>query len=131
MELEEIVNNIRQKYSDAVLLKEHGRYANSIYLSGYCIELSLKYAISKHMNWTKFNTEGKLKFLKVHDLELLVSLTGREVHIKQMSAWQVVNKWNESKRYDDPAKSTRSDSESMLFAVNKLVEDLCGISLQK
>jgi HEPN domain-containing protein len=131
MELEEILNNIRQKYADAVLLKEHGRYANSIYLSGYCVELSLKYAIAKHMNWTQFNTEGKFRFLKVHDLELLVSLTGREVHIKKMSAWQVANKWNESKRYDDPAKATRSDADSMLFAVNKLVEDLCAISLQK
>ena len=76
MELEEILNNIRQKYFDAVLLKEHGRYANAIYLSGYCVELSLKYAIAKHLNWTSFNTEGKFKFLKVHDLELLVSLTG-------------------------------------------------------
>lgn len=44
MDLSEIIDNIRQKYSDAALLKEHGRYANSIYLSGYCVELALKYA---------------------------------------------------------------------------------------
>lgn len=129
MKPEEILSNIRQKYSDAVLLKQHGRYANSIYLSGYCVELSLKYAITNHMNWSRYKTEGKLKFLKVHDLELLVSLTGREVHIKKMSAWQEVNKWSELKRYEDPGGSMLSDAESMLLAVNKLVEELCKISL--
>ncbi len=63
MSFEEIINNIRQKYADAILLKEHKSFANSIYLSGYCVELSLKYAVAKHMNWTSFRTEGKLKFL--------------------------------------------------------------------
>lgn len=129
MDLQEIINNIRQKYSDAVLLKEHGRYANSIYLSGYCVELSLKYAITEHMNWTRFNTEGKFKFLKVHDLELLVSLTGREVQIKQMPAWQIASQWSETKRYVDPAKSTRSDAESLRKAVKILADSLCKISL--
>lgn len=129
MDLNEIISNIQQKYADAVLLKDHGRYANSIYLSGYCVELSLKYAIAKHMGWTRFNTEGKFKFLKVHDLELLVSLTGREVQIKSMSAWQIVNQWSEAKRYSDPAISTQIDAESMLIAVKTLAEDLCSISL--
>ncbi len=91
MSPDEIIDNIRQKYSDAVLLKDNGRYANSIYLSGYCVELSLKFALTKHMNWTCFKYDGKFKFLKTHDLELLVSLTGREVEIKRMSGWQIVN----------------------------------------
>lgn len=125
MELNEIVTNVQQKYADAKLLKENGRYANAIYLSGYCVELSLKYAIAKHMNWTKFYTEQKFKFLKVHDLEFLVSLTGRETEIKQMSEWQIVKRWDEQKRYNDPTQSTAKDANTMLIAVKKLVEMLC------
>jgi HEPN domain-containing protein len=129
MEPSEIINNICQKYNDAMLLKDHGRYANCIYLSGYCVELALKYAITKHMNWTRFNTEGKFKFLKIHDLDLLVSLTGREIDIKRTPAWQIVNQWSENKRYSDPIISTLIDAEAMLSAVKTLVEDLCNVSL--
>jgi HEPN domain-containing protein len=125
MELNEIVTNVQQKYADAKLLKENGRYANAIYLSGYCVELSLKYAIAKHMNWTKFYTEQKFRFLKVHDLEFLVSLTGRETEIKQMPEWQIVKRWDEQKRYNDPTQSTAKDANTMLIAVKKLVEMLC------
>jgi HEPN domain-containing protein len=125
MELNEIVTNVQQKYADAKLLKENGRYANTIYLSGYCVELSLKYAIAKHMNWTKFYTEQKFRFLKVHDLEFLVSLTGRETEIKQMPEWQIVKRWDEQKRYNDPTQSTAKDANTMLIAVKKLVEMLC------
>jgi HEPN domain-containing protein len=116
---------VQQKYADAKLLKENGRYANTIYLSGYCVELSLKYAIAKHMNWTKFYTEQKFRFLKVHDLEFLVSLTGRETEIKQMPEWQIVKRWDEQKRYNDPTQSTDKDANTMLIAVKKLVEMLC------
>jgi len=125
MELNEIITNVRQKYADAKLLKENGRYANAIYLSGYCVELSLKYAIAKHMNWTKFYTEQKFRFLKVHDLEFLVSLTGRETEIKQMPEWQIVKEWDEQKRYNDPTQSTDKDANTMLIAVQTLVEMLC------
>jgi len=129
MDIIEIQNNLIQKYNDALLLKEHGRYANSIYLSGYCVELSLKYAIAKHLNWNEFQTDGKFKFLKVHDLAFLMSLTGREAHIKKLPAWGIVNQWSETKRYSDPASSTCVDAQSMLTAVKILVEDLCSISL--
>lgn len=129
MEINEILNNIRQKYQDAVLLKTNGRYANAIYLSGYCVELALKYAITKHLKWTRFQTDGKFKFLKVHDLDFLISLTGREVEVKRMSSWSIVNQWSEVKRYSDPATATSDDAESMLNAVKILVEFLCEISL--
>ncbi|MEA3644325.1 MAG: hypothetical protein VBE63_31030, partial [Lamprobacter sp.] len=60
MHLEQIRDNIRQKYSDAALLIENRRYANAIYLCGYCIELSIKYAITKQLQWPAYRTEGKL-----------------------------------------------------------------------
>lgn len=79
MYLHQIRDNITQKYRDADLLIQHGRFSNAIYLCGYCIELSLKYAIAKQLHWPAYRTEGKLKFLKVHDLDVLVPLTGQEL----------------------------------------------------
>lgn len=129
MEFNDIEENIRQKYSDAVTLKNNNGFANSIYLSGYCVELALKYAIAKHMGWEKFYSKGdRFKFLKVHDLNFLVLLTGK-MQIKNLPEWQIVTKWDEKKRYSDPKKSTESNANDMLVAVKKLVEDLCEISL--
>ena len=61
----------------------------------------------------------------MHDLEFLVSLTGRETEIKQMPEWQIVKRWDEQKRYNDPTQSTAKDANTMLIAVKKLVEMLC------
>lgn len=125
----EILENIKQKYYDAKLLNENSRFANSIYLCGYCVELSLKHAITRKLNWSKYNTEGKFRFLKVHDFDLLVALTGDEVRIKRLPYWSIVMMWNEHKRYEDPAKADKRDSDSMIDATKNLVENLCKISL--
>lgn len=125
----EILENIKQKYYDAKLLNENSRFANSIYLCGYCVELSLKLAITRTLNWSKYDTEGKFRFLKVHDFDLLVALTGDEVRIKRLPYRSIVMMWNEHKRYEDPAKADKRDSDSMIDATKNLVEDLCKISL--
>jgi HEPN domain-containing protein len=129
MNLDEIIDNIIQKHRDAELLLVHGRYANAIYLCGYCVELALKYAIARNMNWSVFKPEGKLKFLKVHDLDLLVMLTGQETRIRKLPAWSIVNQWTEAQRYDDPAQSTEEDAQAMLAATKQFVEEVCLISL--
>lgn len=125
----EILENIKQKYYDAKLLNENGRFANSIYLCGYCVELSLKLAITRKLNWPKYKTEGKFKFLKTHDFDLLVAFTGDEPRIKRIPSWSVVMLWNEHKRYEDPAIANKNDSDSMIEATKNMVEDLCKISL--
>lgn len=129
MKLDEILENLRQKHSDATLLAENGRYANAIYLCGYCVELALKYAITKQLNWNRYNTEGKLKFLKVHDLELLVSLTGKEEKLKKLPEWSTVARWNEGIRYEDPSTANKDDAERMIESARIIAEDVCGISL--
>jgi HEPN domain-containing protein len=129
MTLNEIAQNLRQKYDDAVLLTQHQRYANAIYLSGYCVELALKYAVTKHLNWSAFRTAGDLKVFKTHNFLFLLQLTGKEKAIKELAAWNVVNKWNEAKRYEDPRSAKDTDAASMLSATEKLVKELCEISL--
>ena len=120
----EMLENIKQKYYDAKLLNENGRFSNSIYLCGYCVELSLKLAMTRKLNWSKYRTEGKFRFLKTHDFDLLVALTGDELRIKQMSYWSIVMLWNEHKRYEDPASANQGNSDSMIEATKNLVEDL-------
>ena len=46
----EILDNIKQKYYDAELLNKENRFSNSIYLCGYCVELSLKLVITRNLN---------------------------------------------------------------------------------
>lgn len=128
MLLNEMLDNIKQKYLDAYLLIENQRYANAIYLCGYCIELALKYAIAKNLNWPQYRVDGKLKFLKIHDLDILVALSGREVKIKQRSSWSTAIKWDESRRYEDPSRATQQDAQEMLDAAKDLMEELCAIS---
>ncbi|QVL50166.1 MAG: HEPN domain-containing protein [Thiocapsa sp.] len=129
MLLDEITENLKQKYSDAVLLIESQRYSNAIYLTGYCVELALKYAIAKHLNWQQFRTEGELRVLKSHNFFFLLQFTGKEDAIKANTAWHVVSKWRETNRYEDPRRAVESDARGMLAAARTLVEDLCEISL--
>jgi HEPN domain-containing protein len=129
MQLNEIIENIKQKYLDAALLIEHGRYANAIYLSGYCVELALKYAIAKHLNWQAYRTEGDLRILKSHNFPFLLQLTGKEDAIKAIGAWHVSSKWKETNRYEDPGNASEMDARDMLAATKTLVEELCAISL--
>ena len=125
----ELLENIKQKYYDAKLLHDNNRFANSIYLCGYCVELSLKLVITRKLNWSRYRTEGKFRFLKVHDLDFLVALTGDERRIKQMPFWSIVMLWNQHRRYENPANVNNNSSESMIVATKNLVEDLCRISL--
>ncbi len=129
MILQEIEDNIRQKYLDAKLLYKNDRYANSIYLCGYCVELALKYAMTKKLNWTQFRADGRFKFLKVHDLDFLLAFTGDELRIKKLVDWSIVQAWSENKRYENPSNAKQNDSEAMLEATKKLVEELCTILL--
>lgn len=129
MSLEEIVENLTQKYRDASLLADHQRYANAVYLSGYYVELALKYAIARHLNWSSFRTVGDLKILKTHNFFFLLQLTGKEKSIKDLPDWHIVNKWTESKRYEDPRQATAVDATAMLSATHTLVKALCEISL--
>lgn len=129
MKRSEIVSNIQQKYRDADLLIRHQRYANAIYLCGYCIELALKHAIATRLNWPAYRTDGKLRFLKIHDLDVLAALTGQEIEIKRLPSWSTAIKWDETRRYEDPSLAKEVDALSMLDAAKEFAEALCGISL--
>ena len=92
----------------------------------------MKYRICKCLSWTTFpetNPEfGELKFLKVHDYETLLRLTGKIDRVKtsSMAEWSVVVKWNPENRYRPSGTVTRTDARDMIDSTKRIVEVLCG-----
>src|SRR5665213_557281 len=110
---------MREKMLDAVSLYKNRRYSASIYLCGYAVEIALKIRICNHMGWTEFpetagefNKKEKYKFIKIHNLELLLAYTGLEGIIKDGSQpykilWDEVVKWNPEERYSTVSAVTK------------------------
>jgi len=61
---------------------QRGRLEGSAYLSGYVVELALKARICRTLKWRGFpekrNEFEGLQTFKTHDLDVLLSLSGRE-----------------------------------------------------
>lgn len=125
----EMLDNLTQKYQDVLLLYQHGRYANAVYLAGYAVELALKFAIVQRLGWSEFNPPATLRCLKVHDLSLLLRFTGQETQVKRQQAWSKVVQWSPEIRYHNPAHASDADAQALLTATKQLVEQLCKHSL--
>ena len=67
-----LIDNIKQKFQDANLLIDKGRFANGIYLLGYCNELALKYSVAIHLDWPAYKISGDFSYLKSHNLDYLL-----------------------------------------------------------
>ena len=122
----------KERIKESELLFSYRRFDTSAYLCGYAVECALKYRICKCLRWPAFpetNSEfGDLKFLKVHDYETLLKMTGKVDLIKTslMAEWSVVVKWNPENRYRPCGTVTKTDSRDMIDSTKKLVEILCG-----
>ena len=122
----------KDRIKESELLFSHRRYDTSAYLCGYAVECALKYRICKCLRWTTFpetNSEfGELRFLKVHDYETLLRLTGKVDLVKTslMAEWSVVVKWNPENRYRPSGTVVKTDSRDMIDSTKKIVEALCG-----
>ena len=124
-----LIDNIKQKFQDAILLIDKGRFANGIYLLGYCNELALKYSVAIYLDWPDYKTSGDFRHLKSHDLDYLLEFTGRHAAIRRLAGWSVVSNWSEAKRYTDPSSARDSEAADMILATKQVVEALCPISL--
>ncbi len=122
----------KDRIKESELLFSNRRYDTSAYLCGYAVEFALKYRICKCLRWTAFpetNSEfGELKFLKIHDYETLLRLTGKVDIVKTslMAEWSVVVKWNPENRYRPSGTITKTDSRDMIDSTKRIVEALCG-----
>lgn len=122
----------KDRIRDSEILFIHRRYDASAYLCGYAVELALKYRMCKCLKWTTFpetNSEfGELKFLKTHNYETLLRLTGKTdvIKIGLMAEWSVLAKWSPENRYRPSGTIKRTDSIDMIDSTKKIVETLCG-----
>ena len=118
------------RLQDARVLLRGRRYDSALYLCGYAVELALKARICTVLHWQGFpSTQAEFKGLasfKVHELETLLHLTGREAKIRAsyMTEWSVVVQWNPEERYNPVGTAIRADVISMIKSVETLLRVL-------
>jgi len=115
---------------DAEVLHSAKRYDGAVYLCGYAIELALKARICKTLKWSGYPETNKefdrLGSFKVHDLDVLLRLTGREGAVKTgfFAEWSAVAAWNPEARYKPIGSANESDAKLMLESAAVLLKKL-------
>jgi len=115
---------------DARVLYAAECFEGAFYLCGYAVELSLKARICKNLRWPGFPESNKeferLSSFRVHDLEVLLKLTGYEATIKgnYFAAWSKVKLWQPDVRYRPVGTATAPKTKIMLDAVAILLRKL-------
>ena len=126
----ELKKLVKARLKDAETLYKNGRHDGAVYLCGYSLELQLKYRICKTMGWVEFPStkkdfKGLLSF-KIHDLDTLLHLSGKESKIKGsfLADWSVVAKWNPEARYNVIGSATKSTASEMIDSIKNLLKQL-------
>ena len=126
----ELRNLVRVRLKDAEVLYVNRRYAGAVYLCGYAVELALKDRICKTLKWagfpeTRAERQGLGSFI-VHNLEILLRLSGVEAHIRRrhIVPWSIVIQWQTDLRYQPARQTTRIDAVNMLNAAKTLMQAL-------
>lgn len=115
------------RLADAKVLCEAGRFDGAVYLCGYAVELKLKARICKTLAWEGFPETNRefqhYKSFKTHHLDVLLSLTGVEAHIKaeNLAEWSAVASWDPTARYNPAGNVDRGDAELMMDAAETLL----------
>ena len=106
------------------------RYDGAVYLCGYAVELALKARICTVLHWPGFpSTQAEFKGLqsfKVHELDILLRLAGREAKIRASysTEWSVVTQWDPDTRYKPVGSSNRAAAASMISSTERLLKVL-------
>ncbi len=120
----------RARLRDAEVLLEARRYDGAVYLCGYAVELGLKARICRTLRWAGYPESSRefrrLGSFRVHDLDVLPHLTGRESAIKQVAlpVWSAVAAWSPDARYRPVGTSNSTDARLMIEAARSILEVL-------
>lgn len=107
----------RERIKDAEALFSAERYEGAMYICGYAVEIALKARICKTLHWPdfpqsdkEFSQNPKYSPFKKHQLNLLLSYSGREDQIRNRfnAQWFLVDSWDPQSRYNPTIKSTRA-----------------------
>lgn len=117
----------RARLTDARALLQAKRYDGAVYMSGYVVEIALKARICRTLRWVGFpETRSEFQSLitfKTHDLDILLSLSGREQRVKSshLAEWSAVAAWDPEVRYKLPGTAKKSDADLLLKASEVLL----------
>jgi len=118
----------RARLKDARILQDAKRYDCAAYVCGYAVELALKARICRTLKWPGYPETRKefdgLRSFKVHDLSLLLHLSGVERKIKQQhfAPWStVLNNWATSMRYRPVGGTTPALAGNMIEAAKAIL----------
>ncbi|NQU78112.1 HEPN domain-containing protein [Candidatus Falkowbacteria bacterium] len=124
---DDITKIARARLKDAEVLFKEGRCDGAVYICGYAVELGLKRQICKRLNWSKYppNSEDYKSF-KTHNLDILLTLTGKEDKIKDQyfAEWSIVAQWDPESRYNPIGEITEHDTQLMIDATKILLRQL-------
>ena len=98
----------RKRIREANILLRNGEYSGAYYLSGYCIEFTLKACIAKKTQRHDFPDKDFVNKSYVHNLEQLVGVAGLKKPLEDLAKnnsnfgtnWSTVKDWNEKSRYE-------------------------------
>ncbi len=115
------------RLQDAHILLANGRYDGAGYICGYAVELVLKARICDTLNWVGYpanrNEFTNLLSFKTHNLDVLLSLSGREQAIKQnrFELWAIVCVWNPEDRYRAVGGVSATHAQEFLASTTALL----------
>lgn len=110
------------RLEDAKALMKAERYDGAMYIAGYAIELALKARICKTLKWTEFPETQDYRSFKVHNLDVLLHLSGIEddINSNYWIDWSLASKWNPENRYKTNALVSKQEAEETLESIEKL-----------
>ncbi len=113
------------RLKDAAVLLAARRYDGAVYLCGYAVECALKARICRTLRWQDYPLTKGYKSFKVHNLGVLLHLTGREQIVKRnyFFEWSVVAKWDPEVRYRI-GTATRTEAELMISSATTLLRKI-------
>ncbi len=114
---------------DAEALFTHKRYDGAVYICGYAIEIHLKHKICKRLKWSDYppgNNFRDYASFKTHNLDILLSLTGKEIKMKKelLAEWSIVSKWNPETRYNATGSITKEDAKLMIDSTKNILKNI-------
>lgn len=114
---------ISEKLLDSEILLKNNRFATSVYIAGYSVELALKLKLCRMFKFKEGFPENREEFgayqnsggskerldgvisqirqIRNHDLNRLLFYSGAEIKIKEnkFEQWLIVNAWDPELRY--------------------------------
>lgn len=124
---DELLKIARARLRDAEVLFRSRRYDGAMYLCGYAIEIKLKARICRTLHWNEYPaTKRGYQSFKIHDLDMLLHLSGVESKIKSnfFAEWSAVVVWDPSARYKPIGSASKQDAKLMIESAKTLLRVL-------